>query len=117
MNEKDAINIMLVILKVANERTDIGDTKKTIAAATTMVTDTKVLYNVLFNQPKLKLYWDALIQKGLLSYDPNTGRFNTTAEGRIFLRAYNDMDYDVIKARTTKPTSKQQKKQKADPLH
>ena len=114
LNEKDAINIMLVILKVANERTDIDGAKKTTKAATIMVTPSKVLYNVLFNEPKLKLYWDVLIQKGLLSYDPNTGRFNTTTEGRIFLRAYNDMDYDVIKARRTKPTSKRQKQQKID---
>lgn len=112
MNEKETINIMLVILEAANQGAGNGhDTEKKMT-----MTSTHTMYTALFNQPELKLFWDALIQKGLLSYDPNTGRFNTTAEGRIFLKAYNDMDYDVIKARITKPTSKRQKQQKTDLL-
>jgi predicted transcriptional regulator len=103
---------MLAILEAANQGSDNGhDTEKKM---TTTITNT--MYTALFNQSELKEYWDALIQKGLLSFDPNTGRFNTTTEGRIFLRYHNDVDYDEIKERTTKPTLKRQKQQKIDPL-
>ncbi len=112
MNEEETINIMLVILEAANQASDNGDDNE--KKMTTTITNT--MYTALFNDPTLKEHWQALIQKGLLSFDPNTGRFNTTAEGRIFLRAYNDMDYDVIKARATKSTSKRQKQQKTDLL-
>ncbi len=115
MDEKDTINIILVILEAANERPDMEGAKNTTTAST-MATPSKILYSVLFNEPKLKLFWDALIQKGLLSYDPNTDRFKTTAEGRRFLRVYNDVNYDVIKARTAKSTTKRQKQQKTDLL-
>jgi predicted transcriptional regulator len=61
----------------------------------------KILYNVLFNHPKLKQFWNSLIQQGLLDFDPTTDRFKTTAKGRGFLKAYNVLDYDVIYAKTT----------------
>ena len=103
---------MLTILEAANQGSDNGhDTEKKMAT-----TITNTMYTALFNQPELKEYWDVLIQKGLLSFDPNTGRFNTTTEGRIFLRTYNGMDYDEIKERTTKPTLKRQKQQRTDLL-
>lgn len=60
---------------------------------------THVMYTTLFNHPRLKEYWDALIQKGLLIYDTNVERFRPTEEGRSFLKVYKEMDYDVIKAR------------------
>jgi predicted transcriptional regulator len=112
LNEKEMINIMLAILEAANQGSDNGDDNE--KKMTTTITNT--MYTALFNQPELKEYWDVLIQKGLLSFDPNTGRFNTTAEGRIFLRAYNDMDYDEMRERTTKPTLKRQKQQRTDLL-
>jgi hypothetical protein len=61
----------------------------------------KILYNVLFNNPKLKQFWNSLIQKGLLDFDPTTDRFKTTAKGRAFLKAYNVLGYDVIYVKTT----------------
>ena len=100
LNEKDVINVMLIILETAKDSSsssDIDDIKK--AAATTMTTSI-LLYNVLFDDPRLKEYWNALIQKGLLNFDSNYGRFKTTEEGHTFLKAYQAMDYDVLKAKT-----------------
>lgn len=99
LNEKDVINVMLIILETAKDASSshIDDIKK--AAATTMTTSI-LLYNVLFDDPRLKEYWNALIQKGLLNFDSNYGRFKTTEEGHTFLKAYQAMDYDVIKAKT-----------------
>jgi len=95
LNEKDAVNIMLLILEAANDHAE-GDTKK--MGATTKTTD--ILYRALFDHPLLKEYWKALTQQGLLSFDLNSQTFKTTAEGRNFIRVYKEMDYDVIKART-----------------
>jgi predicted transcriptional regulator len=79
-------------------------TLKKAAAVTTMTTSI-LLYNVLFDLPRLKEYWNALIQEGLLNFDSNTGRFKTTEEGRTFLKAYKAIDYDVIKAKTRTSSS------------
>ena len=112
LNENDAINILLIILDVANQGADYDNGEKKMTSTRTH----EVMYTVLFKHPKMKEFWNVLIDKGLLNFDPNTNRFNTTAEGRIFLKAYRDMDYDGIKGRTTKPKSKRQKQQKIDPL-
>ncbi len=105
MNETDAINVMLVILKVANQGAGNGDDADSKVIWRSL-TNSNVLYNALFNDPLLKGYWNALIEKGLLNFDPNIGRFKTTAEGRIFLRAYEAIDHDAIKAKTrTSPSS------------
>lgn len=104
MNEKDAVNIALVILDAANQCAEDGkDTEK----VETNITSRAIMYTVLFNNPKLKEHWNALIEKGLLSYDANTGRFKTSAQGQIFLKDYKPMDYDVIKtsATTTRRTT------------
>jgi predicted transcriptional regulator len=95
LNEKDAANIMLLILEAANDHAE-GDTKKMGATTKT----THIMYRALFNHPPLKQFWNSLIQKGLLDFDPTTGRFKTTAEGRAFLRVYEAIDHDVIKAST-----------------
>jgi predicted transcriptional regulator len=58
-----------------------------------------IMYTTLFNHPRLKEYWNALIQKGFLIYDANVERFRSTEVGRSFLKVYMEMDYDVIKAR------------------
>lgn len=95
MNDKDAINIMLVILQTANHGAeDDDDTER-------LTMNSNIMYRALFNNPKLKEYWQALIQKGLLSHDPNIQRFKTTTQGHIFLKAFKSLDYDIIKARTT----------------
>lgn len=53
------------------------------------------MYTALFNDPRLKEYWDSLTQEGLLSYDSQTKRFKTTEKGLRFLKAYKGMDYDI----------------------
>ena len=99
MNDKDAINIMLVILQTANHGTEDDDDDDTER----LTMNSNIMYRALFNNPKLKEYWQVLIQKGLLSHDPNIQRFKTTTQGRIFLKAFKSLDYDIIKARTTSP--------------
>jgi predicted transcriptional regulator len=96
LNDKDAINIMLVILQTANHgaKEDDDYTER-------LTMNSNVMYRALFNNPKLKEYWHALIQKGLLSHDPSIQRFKTTTQGRIFLKAFKSLDYDIIKGRTT----------------
>jgi predicted transcriptional regulator len=95
LNDKDAINIMLVILQTANHGAeDDDDTER-------LTMNSNIMYKTLFNNPKLEEYWQALIQKGLLSHDPNIQRFKTTTQGRIFLKAFKSLDYDIIEARTT----------------
>jgi predicted transcriptional regulator len=49
---------------------------------------TSTMYTTLFNHPKLKAYWELLIQKGLLEYDSDTQKFKTTEKGRELLRIY-----------------------------
>ena len=95
LDDQDAINIMLVILQTANHGIEEDDDTEKLTM------NSNIMYRVLFNNPKLKEYWQALIQKGLLSHDPNIQRFKTTTQGRIFLKAFKSLDYDIIKARTT----------------
>ncbi len=86
---------MLVILQAANhDAEDDDDTER-------WTMNSNIMYRALFNNPKLKEYWQDLIQKGLLSHDPNIQRFKTTTQGRIFLKAFKSLDYDIIEARTT----------------
>jgi hypothetical protein len=68
---------VLVILETAKDASssDIDDIKK--AAAVTTMTTSILFYHVLFDRPRLKEYWNALIQKGLLNFDSNTSRFKT----------------------------------------
>lgn len=97
MSKTDTINIILVILETANQCIDDDDNEKIL----TEKEDDDSPHNVytLFNHPRLKEYWNALIQKGLLIYDANVERFRPTEGGRSFLKVYKEMDYDVIKAR------------------
>jgi predicted transcriptional regulator len=69
------------------------------------MTTSILLYHVLFDHARLKEYWNALIQKGLLNFDSNTSRFKTTEEGHTFLKAYKAIDYDVTKAKTRTSSS------------
>lgn len=98
MSKTDTINIILVILETANQSIDDDASEKTLTKRRKTMT-THIMYTTLFNHPRLKEYWNALIQKGLLIYDANVERFRTTEEGRSFLKVYKEMDYDVIKAR------------------
>jgi predicted transcriptional regulator len=88
MQERDRVNIMLVILGSSKDGAD--DDNDNIKKMTT-----NKMYAALFNDPRLKEYWDVLTQEGLLSYDSDTERFNTTEKGLRFLKAYKAMDYDM----------------------
>jgi len=98
LNKTDSINIILVILETANQSIDDDDNEKMLTKRSKMMT-TPIMYTTLFNHPRLKEYWNALIQKGLLIYDANVERFRPTEKGRSFIKVYKEMDYDVIKAR------------------
>ena len=84
MNEKDAINVMLIILENAKDASfsDIDNLKK--AAAVTTMTTSILLYNVLFDLPRLEEYWNALIQEGLLNFDSNTADSKLLKKGVHF---------------------------------
>ena len=69
------------------------------------MTTSILLYHVLFDHLRLKEYENALIQKGLLNFDSNTGRFKTTEGGHTFLKAYKAIDYDITRAKTRKSLS------------
>lgn len=98
MSKTDNINIILVILETANQCIDDDDNEKILTKRRKTMTP-HIMYTTLFNHPRLKEYWNALIQKGLLIYDANVERFRPTEGGRSFLKVYKEMDYDVIKAR------------------
>lgn len=88
MQERDRANITLVILDSSKDGAD--DDNDNIKKMTT-----NKMYATLFNDPRLKEYWDVLTQEGLLSYDSETERFKTTEKGLSFLKAYKAMDYDM----------------------
>ncbi len=100
----DTVNIILVILETANQGLDDGDNNE----KTSTTTSNEAMYTTLFNRPQLKEYWNALIQRGLLKFDTMSQMYKTTAEGRSFLKAYKEMDYDVINARSS--SSRQRKR-------
>lgn len=65
---------MLVILEATNQGPDDDDGSDNNVTWRNLA-NSNALYNALFNDPQLKEYWNALIQKGLLNFDSNTGRF------------------------------------------
>jgi predicted transcriptional regulator len=79
--ERDRLNIISLILEVSS--TDAHDTKKTA---------TKIMYNTLLNHPRLKQYWTALTEVGLLEYDITTQTFKTTEKGLKFLEVFSKLD-------------------------
>jgi predicted transcriptional regulator len=79
LQERDRINIMLLIIETANDAYSYND----------------IIYTALFNDPRLKEYWQVLIHEGLLIYDSNSQTFKTTEKGLSFLEAYKEIDYDM----------------------
>jgi predicted transcriptional regulator len=88
VQEKDWINIMLIILEASNDASD-GSNNNTIKG-----TAPNIIYSALFDDPRLKTCWEVLIHESLLSYDSRTHIFKPTEKGLSFLEAYKDMDYD-----------------------
>ena len=73
------LGIISLILEASS--TDAHDARKT----------TVMMYNSLLNHPRLKEYWSALTEQGLLVYDDITQTFKTTEKGLRFLNLYNQI--------------------------
>jgi predicted transcriptional regulator len=78
LQEWDRINIMLLVLETAKDASGYND----------------MIYTALFNDPRLKDYWQVLIHECLLNYDSNSQIFKPTEKGLSFLEAYKEIDYD-----------------------
>jgi predicted transcriptional regulator len=53
---------------------------------------TKLMYGVSLGNTQLEEYLTLLVEDNLLRYDPKMHTYKTTKKGRIFLRAYSQMD-------------------------
>jgi predicted transcriptional regulator len=80
LEKRAKLGIISLILEVSS--TDANDTKKI----------TKIMYNTLLNNPRLKGYWTALTEVGLLTYDNTTQTFKTTEKGLRFLQVFSELD-------------------------
>jgi predicted transcriptional regulator len=80
LEKRDRLGIISLILEASS--TDAYDTKKT----------TVIMYNSLLNHPRLKEYWNALTELGLLVYDNTTLTFKTSEKGVKFLEVFSELD-------------------------
>ena len=80
LKKRDQLGIISLILEASS--TDAYDTKKT----------TVMMYNNLLNHPRLKEYWNALTELGLLVYHNTTHTFKTTEKGVKFLEVFSELD-------------------------
>ena len=79
MRNKNIMDIISLILDVANQENDLKGNSSTI------------MYRALFDQPQLREFWNALIVKGLLKFDSKTKTFKSTEKGLAFLQDYEKM--------------------------
>ncbi len=79
------IDIISLILDVANQDNHVKGTSNMI------------MYGVLFGQPELREFWNALIKNGLLEFDSKTKAFKSTEKGLAFLQGYEKMDCHITK--------------------
>ena len=99
MKKEDRLNIITLILEVSSKNSE--NTGKTI-------TTPKIMYSTLLNHPRLKGYWTALTEVGLLHYDITTDTFKTTEKGLRFLEVFSELDQIKRRDRTrTDPFSPQ----------
>lgn len=82
-------DVISLILDVANQDNDAKGTSSPI------------MYRALFNHPRLKEFWNALIINGLLEFDLQTRTVKTAGRGLVLLQAYEKMDHHVIKKRVS----------------
>jgi predicted transcriptional regulator len=80
VNKRDRLGIISLILEASSA--DAHDTRRT----------TGIMYNSLLNHPRLKEYWNALTEQGLLVYDNTTHTFETTEKGLKFLEVFSELD-------------------------
>jgi predicted transcriptional regulator len=75
MRYRSDIDIMGVILNVANERRGVRKSR--------------ITYKAFLRHAQLKEYLPALTERGLLRYDIDTQTFKTTQKGLRYLNTYN----------------------------
>jgi predicted transcriptional regulator len=80
LKEADRMDIISLLLQVS-----LSDAKATGRI-------TRSMYNALLNHPRLKEYWTALTEEGLLAFDDATQSFKTTEKGLRFLEVFNKLD-------------------------
>jgi predicted transcriptional regulator len=56
------------------------------------ITKSKIMYKAYLSHDKLQEYTMLLIDNGMLHYDSTMRTFRTTEKGRVFLRAYGQID-------------------------
>ena len=81
--QKVMLSVVSLILEVSSNNDDHAKKK---------MTTTKIMYNTLLNNPRLKEYWAALTEVGLLEYDITTQTFKTTEKGLRFLEVFSELD-------------------------
>ena len=81
---KVMLSVVSLILEVSSNRDDDAEIKT--------ITTTKIMYNTLLNNPRLKEYWSDLTELGLLEYDITTNTFKTTEKGLRFLEVFSELD-------------------------
>jgi predicted transcriptional regulator len=96
LKKRDTLNIFSLILEASS--TDAHNTKKT----------TVTVYNTLLNHPRLKAYWMALLEVGLLHYDITTRTFKTTEKGLRFLKVFSKLDEQSREERQKEEEEEQQ---------
>lgn len=79
MKDRDIVEIISLILDVANQG---NDTKNL----------TKMMRETILTHPHLKEYWTVLTDNGFLNYDNATETFKTSEKGLLFLETYNKLD-------------------------
>ena len=80
MENRDRLSMISLILEASS--TDAHNARKT----------TVIMYNSLLNHPRLKEYWSALTERGLLVYDGISQTFKTTEKGLKFLKVFSELD-------------------------
>jgi predicted transcriptional regulator len=84
LNKKDRLNIISLILEVSSNTDNSKNSQK--------ITTPNILYNTLLNHSRLREYWTALTEVGLLGFDSTTGTFKTTEKGLRFLEVFSGLD-------------------------
>ena len=89
MRKKMIVDIISLILDVANQDNNVKGTNTTI------------MYRALFAQPELREFWNALIKIHWLKFDSRARTFKTTKRGLVFLRDYEKINHHVTKRRVS----------------
>ena len=83
LKKRERLGIISLILEASS--TEAHNTRKTL----------KIMYDTLLNHPRLKEYWTAMTEVGLLEYEISTQTFKTTEKGHRFLEVFSELDQRV----------------------